>query len=103
MAVELGAYNDYEREFLQRSSQLPARISGLAQVEGDAAASELKEVEKDLIRAKQNLKDMEMVSVRCISGAVPRGNAPQLVGGSWTPRANTQPAGYKGQDLSRKP
>jgi multidrug resistance efflux pump len=66
--MELAAFNDYEREFLSRSSQLPGRINELMVhgTDADQATAELKEVERELLKAKQNLKDMEM-EVRVLS------------------------------------
>ena len=56
--MDLAAFNEYEREFLSLTSQLPTRISTILQYTTDAeqANAEIKRIDSDLIQAKQRVR-----------------------------------------------
>src|SRR5690348_14012384 len=62
--AELAAFQDYEREFVQVTTQLPTRINALLNYESnaDAAQTELRRIKSDLSQAKQLAMDMEIAA-----------------------------------------
>ena len=57
-AMDLSAFNEYEREFLSLTSPLPSRVSAILQYTSDAeqATAEIKRVDSDLVSAKQRVR-----------------------------------------------
>lgn len=60
--MDLAAFNDYEKDFLTLTNQLPSRVNALLQYnsEADAANAEIRKIEADLTSAKQRLTDMQV-------------------------------------------
>lgn len=58
---EAASFQEYEKDFLGISSQLPLRINSVMAMTNEADANaELRKVESDLTQARQRLQDMEM-------------------------------------------
>lgn len=61
MAADLASFNEYEKDFLALSSQLPIRLNSVMTYSSEAEANaELRRIESDMTQARQRLQDMEM-------------------------------------------
>ena len=95
--ADLGAFNDYERDFLSLTTPLPGRVTSLTNyTDPEQATSEIRRLDSDLTQAKQRVCSLRVrahvrLAVRwgcfgSVGSAAPR--APVFSHGGGTQRMN---------------